>query len=961
MGNRPAELIAILVCVVVVASALTLGSSSRAAESGPKGPPSAPGLSPLASASRDAPTAPEIDHPGASGLGGVLSTLNLADNQSFPGNASPAIQSGPQVIVYNPKNGEFYVRGSLGSAISILDGSTDRVVTTLGVPYSEDAYSLAPNIAVDTSTGVVYATNFNEGNVTVIDGETNQVTGSIATGGSPASAVFDPSNGDLYVANWGGDNVTVLSCATNSTVANIPVGTHPASILYDAASQRVFVANYGSGNVSVINASTNTWAADLRTGTTSSYPEDLALDTSDNYVDAISELNTNVTIFNATTLAVVGSPHVGSIPEELAYSPIGDAVYVTNSASGNVTVISQSTSAPVANITTGTVPFGVVYDAVDEEVYVLNSEGQNITVLDTSSQKAIANVDSNAGLDYAVAVDSATGDVFALNEGTYTGSVRGVEANVTVVEDATNLPIASIPLNVFSTGLTYDPANGKLIVSDVAGEDVYALNPATGLTAKTAPAGFAWASAYDSATGCVWVLNRGSDNITVLNSGLHSVANLSTGGDPVAIAFDAANGDLYVTDDIAGNVTVYNGATDTYLTTILVKAFDNLGAVLYDPHNTLVYVADMSGSNLTVINGTQQKIVGAVAVGSETSSLAFDSKNDTVWAANLASSNATVINDSTGDTVANVTMNAPGSLAFDAANDVMNDSEDFESVVAGVGASNYSALGSIYLKEGAYTSAIAYDPVNSYVYVSMASAGTIAVIGPWAPTYAVTFTETGLPVSSLWNVTLNGVQNHSTGSSIGFEVAAGHYPFTVGVVSGYLANNTSGTVVVTSGSQTIEIHFTLIPFTVSLTANPTTLRVGGSTTITATPEHGVGPYTYVYTHVPTGCSAPNESTFVCVPNATGSFNLTVTVTDSDHATAVNNTTVSVQPAGGGGGNSPSTPTSLWEWSIPVVVALVVVLLVVGLMFRRKRKKPEPSVGQPTAAPGDGPPPATGSP
>ncbi|MGC1580602.1 MAG: YncE family protein, partial [Candidatus Acidiferrales bacterium] len=548
---------AILVCVVVLASALTLGSASRGVGSGPRGLLSAPGSSPLASALRDAPTIPELDHPGASVLGGVLSTLNLADNQSFPGNASPAIQGGPQVIVYNPKNGELYVRGDLGSAISILDGSTDRVVTTLGVPYSQNAYSLAPNIAVDTSTGVVYAMNFNEGNVTVIDGETNRVTGSIATGGSPASAVFDPSNGDLYVANWGGNNVTVLSCATNSTVANIPVGTHPASILYDTASQRVFVANYGSGNVSVIDASTNAWVANLRTGTTSSYPEDLALDTADNYVDAISELNTNVTIFNAATLAVVGSPHVGSIPEELAYSPIGDAVYVTNGASGNVTVIGQVNSEPLANITTGTDPFGVVYDAVDEEVYVLNSEGQNVTVLDVFTHKATANIDSNAGLDYGVTVDSATGDVFALNEGTYTGSVRGVEANVTVVQDATNLPIASIPLNVFSTGLTYDPGNGKLLVSDVAGEDLYALDPSTGLTAKTAPTGFAWASAYDSATGCVWVLNRGSDNITVLNAGLHSVANLSTGSDPVAIAYDAANGDLYVTDDEAGNVTVY--------------------------------------------------------------------------------------------------------------------------------------------------------------------------------------------------------------------------------------------------------------------------------------------------------------------------------------------------------------------------------------------------------------------
>ena len=174
---------------------------------------------------------------------------------------------------------------------------------------------------------------------------------------------------------------------------------------------------------------------------------------------------------------------------------------------------------------------------------------------------------------------------------------------MTVIADSTNLPIASLPLDVFPEGLTYDSGNHEVVVADVGGQDVYRLNGTSGLTEGTAATGYAWTSAYDSTTGDLWVLNVGSDNITVLNSAYHTVTSVTPDLYPQGIAFDSANGDMYIPDEVSGEVWVYNGATEAFVQTILVKASADLIGVLYDPHNQEVYVADQTGGNLSIING----------------------------------------------------------------------------------------------------------------------------------------------------------------------------------------------------------------------------------------------------------------------------------------------------------------------------------------------------------------------
>ncbi len=104
-------------------------------------------------------------------------------------------------------------------------------------------------------------------------------------------------------------------------------------------------------------------------------------------------------------------------------------------------------------------------------------------------------------------------------------------------------------------------------------------------------------------------------------------------------------------------------------------------------------------------------------------------------------------------------------------------------------------------------------------YSSTPSAGNVTVNGAAKSvaiafaalrTYSVTFVESGLATGTTWSISFNGgaPQTASAGASIVVAATNGTFPFTVGGVSGYTANVTSGSVHMHGGPQTVTIQYT---------------------------------------------------------------------------------------------------------------------------------------------------------
>ncbi len=96
--------------------------------------------------------------------------------------------------------------------------------------------------------------------------------------------------------------------------------------------------------------------------------------------------------------------------------------------------------------------------------------------------------------------------------------------------------------------------------------------------------------------------------------------------------------------------------------------------------------------------------------------------------------------------------------------------------------------------------------------------------------HSVSFSETGLPLTTKWSVTLNGTDETSTTGSTIFSVGNGTYPYSVDNVSEFSTTSTSSSIVVSGTGGTINVVFTkMAPVSIS----PVNLGTAANYTILA--------------------------------------------------------------------------------------------------------------------------------
>jgi YVTN family beta-propeller protein len=799
--------------------------------------------------------------PAASGVGSVIDTLDLGSNRLLAGNQAPAVQASPQMVLFVPSTGNFYVRGSDGAAISVIDPTNNTVVTSLVVGTAGSAYvPNVPTMADDPATGYLYEANPQLLTVGVIQESTNLLTDTIHLGAAAGGIVFDAASGNFYTSNWESDNVSVISAATNQVVTSIPVGGEPGAILYDPNDAEVYVSNFNTGNVSIIDTTTEAVVANPVTGTVGAEPAALVLDSTDDLVSVVNSLTSNITVINGTTNAVEASVGLGSltIPTSATYAPSTDTLLVANGASDNVTVIQQPGNTPIASIPIGHGAEGAAYDPVSGYVYTANYGSNNVSVLDPATNTLVRGI-TTTNYPEDLGVDTVNGDVYVANLGTYE-----TDANLTVISGSTSESVGSIDLEALPTSLTAAP-NGDLYAIDYGGAHADIISLSTNLVTGTAPANASQPtdSAYDSATGDLFIVSEPTGTVNVVTASGVEVKVVGLGFGAYGAAFDPSNGFVYISNYYSGNITVLYGTNATVDKVIPVESFASLGAEIYDPADKSVYVADYSDHNVTVVKGTAT--TASIQVGSDPSSFAYDPANNTIFVANYGSGNVSVINASTNQVVGSFESYFPDYLAYDsAANSLYMASEENGDLDA-YNATTYTSLGApLDIDASVRAGGVAYSPISGFVYVTNEFESSIAIISSSnVSSYPVTFIESGLVTGTTWSVTLGGVANGSTTNELAFTELNGSYPFSVGAVTGYSVNVSSGHVTVAGGPVNVYLGFTAIqtssdfPVTFNETGLPTGTQWGMSLTPT----------------VPGGSSsaAAPGANVMQVPNATYTF------------------------------------------------------------------------------------------
>lgn len=163
-------------------------------------------------------------------------------------------------------------------------------------------------------------------------------------------------------------------------------------------------------------------------------------------------------------------------------------------------------------------------------------------------------------------------------------------------------------------------------------------------------------------------------------------------------------------------------------------------------------------------------------------------------------------------------------------------------------------------------------------------------------------------------------------------------------------------------SAVSETNVTVVadPSVSAFTAAPNSVKNGDSVTFSVTVSGGTGPYSLVYSGLPSGCSSANRTSLTCRPSATGTYTVLVNVTDHFGKLATGSVTLKV--------TSSSSSTFLGLPSVEGYLLLAAIVIIVAALIawaalrgRRGKKGASPSASPPSSEGSTAPESSTGSP
>jgi DNA-binding beta-propeller fold protein YncE len=822
---------------------------------------------------------------GPVGSAQVLSTLVLFNNTVLPGDFPNVVSAiNPEALAWDTRTDRIWVTAYGSDAVGVIDPVNETGVRWIKMPHEPWG------VAYDNRTDRIFVADTVESKLTVLNASSYQIVGSVPVPAYPRDLLYVWQTDELWSANYWHKNVTVLNPNSGAVIAQIPTGTNPDALQYVPALSEMFVANFGSKNI---------------------------------------------TIIDVATYAVVGSIPIvdcayDDCPLALLYVPTTKEMYVSSDQGVVVVNPANRTQGPQIHEVYPAASFA--FDPTTGIAYAITLGGGWVQMIQTSNDTLVGNISyGNAvisqGYLWASLYIPGLDRVFVSNINT---EAEGI-ANLTVISTVTNTLVAAIPLQFFTDGVVYDSARGVLYVYDGGAGLLYEISTSTGHILRSVSIHTSDSTdvtngmAFDPQNewlyldyGTYWQQGLVVVNVSTFNV-VATVQNNSVGSQigPGGILYDPTDDRVFASNFIGSNVTVYQASTHAYLGAIPTGR----GPVRFswDPVRDWVFVVNQGSENVTVFNGSTGAVVGNFATNHCPTGILYDPHSAQVYVQNTCSSKDITVNSVPGFTHV-ATVGIPGGgptwgLSYDSVND---------SILANC--DNYSA-GVVYVINGtthqivastnvSYSpSDIVYAPAIDRSFVTGFWNGTVSTIrlggalssGPKIDSFQAepsSFSvgnSTNLavgasggvgPLTYVYSTLPAGCSTENTSTLSCTPTGTGTYVVGVNVtdVQGHNAAAVTSFTVTPSGSGVVIHSFVAVPSTVTL---------GNTSNLTVDASGGVGPLTYVYSTLPTGCSTDNISKLPCAPTSTGRYIVGVNVTDVQGHTAAAVTSFTVTPSGSG--------------------------------------------------------------
>ena len=295
------------------------------------------------------------------------------------------------------------------------------LLASLAACTTRDERSASPNqrdsasasTASATRGALLFISNEDSRNLSVIDQGSNAVVATIEVGTRPRGVKVSPDGRTVYVALSGSpkcpptmpdaecakkkvdrslDGVAVVDVASRKTVKVLPAGLDPEAFDVSADGRTLFVSNEDADSLTVVDIASDRATSNVKVGRE---PEGVTVAPDGKTVWVTSEGDHDVSVIDvASGKALARIDAGGKRPRSVGFLPDGSKAYVTNEQTANVAVMDPAARVLRRMITlpAGSFPMGIAIPRDGRRVYISNGRGGTVSVIDAVRDSVIATV-----------------------------------------------------------------------------------------------------------------------------------------------------------------------------------------------------------------------------------------------------------------------------------------------------------------------------------------------------------------------------------------------------------------------------------------------------------------------------------------------------------------------------------------------------------------------------------------
>ena len=287
-----------------------------------------------------------------------------------------------------PAHSRVYVANESSNSVTVIDGDSFQVVGTV------DARNHATHdLAVSRDGRWLFATNLASGRLSAINTKAMETVASIATGDRAHVVTLTNDNRQAWVANIGENTISVVDTTTFRILGTIGVGKGPTGLTFSRDGRFAYVSNQGDRTVEVIDTASHRVLKAIPVGTN---PHFLVLGP-DGRIWGTNTGGTDIYVIDPATQDKIASINVGPAPQQIAFGfkgLQGPNAYVTVAGLNRVVVLSADPSnlRILEQIEVGQRPNGISGNREGTRLFVVHEVSNDLKVVDTGSSAVLATV-----------------------------------------------------------------------------------------------------------------------------------------------------------------------------------------------------------------------------------------------------------------------------------------------------------------------------------------------------------------------------------------------------------------------------------------------------------------------------------------------------------------------------------------------------------------------------------------